>query len=91
MYALCRSYDSKPVINKNERQITLGIETEPIIVSKSDIFKDKRKQYVARLQVVGRDNGIIIGSIQDVLKQKEVYRNIPLDDLVKEEDLKSLR
>ncbi len=87
VYALCRSYDPNPVMFKNERRIKLGLEPEPIVVELFTLFKSNRKEEVAKLELVERGNGIIIGMITDHFEQRPVTRTIPLDDLVKEENL----
>lgn len=87
IYAICRSYDPKPVMFSNERKITLGIESEELVVELFNLFKNKRNDYVARLQAVRRENGVIVGIITDHFKQKPIERTVPLDDLVKEQDL----
>ena len=42
-YALCKSYNPKPVMFKDEREITLGIEPESIVVELLALRKTKKK------------------------------------------------
>ena len=41
--------------------------------------------------MVGRDNNGLIGIITDHLEQKPVYRTIPIDDLIRPEEVPNLR
>jgi hypothetical protein len=87
IYALCRTYDPTPVRFKDERKITLGLDSKPLVVESFFLFKTKRDEYAARLEIVGRDNGIVIGLITDHVEQRPVSRQIPLDDLVEDSEI----
>lgn len=87
IYAFCRSYEPFDESIRNEYRITLGTSPEPLVVLGYNLFKDKKKARIARLEPIGRGNGVIIASIRDCLKQESVNREIPIDDLVEAEDI----
>jgi hypothetical protein len=87
IYALCRSYEEQSFMLGNERKITLGLEEQPIIAETFSLFLDEKNNYVARLDFLKKGNGVLIGVITDHLEQRPVQRTIPIDDLVKEENI----
>ena len=86
-YALCRSYNPQPVGFSDEREIRLGIEEDPLVVQLFYLFRTKNDEYVARLDFAGRDNGVFMGIITDCVEQRPVMRTIPMDDLVRAENV----
>lgn len=82
-YAICREYHGRAL--EETATIIVGLEREPIIVSKEDIIK-ANSFYAVRFSQIGRKKHLIIGSIRDTQKRGSVTRTIPLDDLVREKE-----
>jgi hypothetical protein len=87
IYALCRTYQSGAELCNHESIITLGLREAPIRAENFSLFKTKRDEYVARLEIIGRDNGIIFASIHDCLEKETINVKIPLDDLVEDSEI----
>jgi hypothetical protein len=80
VYALCRQYSEG--INKDEREIVVGLEKSAFLTNSFDLFRTKRGENVARFEEISRARGCIIGKINDSFNEWKAMRTIPVDDLV---------